>query len=145
MQYTRLIYTSTAHKNCDAEQVEEILKASEKMNFTNGITGILYFSSEYFLQYFEGDLVDVENTYQRILRDSRHTQLRVIDKASIKAREFEDWSMAYIPQAEVLVPFNKKYMQSARFNPQDISTAEALEMVMELRRQLPKAYYEPDN
>ena len=66
MQLARLIYTSTASDRCDQKQVEEILEVSMKLNAVNGITGILYYSSQYFMQYLEGSDEKVEATYARI-------------------------------------------------------------------------------
>jgi len=119
-----------------------ILHTSNQLNLANGITGILYFSSQYFLQYLEGENSHVESTYERICRDPRHTNLRIVDRAAIDSRDFSSWSMAYVPKSDILIPLNLEFMNGTDFNPKEISNTEALELVFKLRSLLPQAHYE---
>ena len=142
MQLARLIYTSTASDRCDQKQVEGILEVSMKLNAVNGITGILYYSSEYFMQYLEGGGDKVDETYARLARDERHHSLRLVEAAAIQSREFEDWNMAYVPKSTIITPLNLEFMRGTEFNPREISASEALELTKKLRELLPKAHYE---
>lgn len=142
MQPARLIYTSTAGEHCGEKQIKEILEVSIKLNTLNGITGILYYSSKYFMQYLEGSPENVESTYARIARDSRHHSLRVVDREAIQQREFEAWQMAYVPNSEILTPLNLRFMRGAEFNPGEITAVEAMELTLKLRELLPQAHYE---
>jgi hypothetical protein len=47
------------------------------------------------MQVLEGDDTAVDETYARIRQDLRHTGLMLIDRAPIKVRSFEDWSMGF--------------------------------------------------
>lgn len=142
MQPARLIYTSAAGENCGENQIKKILEVSIKLNTVNGITGILYYSSKYFMQYLEGNPENVESTYARIARDSRHYSLRVVDRETIHQREFEAWQMAYVPNSEILTPLNLRFMRGSEFNPGEITAPEAMELTLKLRELLPKAHYE---
>ena len=142
MQLARLIYTSTASDRCDQKQVEEILEVSMKLNAVNGITGILYYSSKYFMQYLEGNAEKVDETYARLARDDRHHCLRLVERAAIQQREFEDWNMAYVPKSKIITPLNLKFMRGTEFNPREISSSEAVELTKKLRELLPKAHYD---
>lgn len=141
MGLKRIVYTSAATDLCDQNEIDCILVDSKKLNAENGITGILYFSNNFFIQYFEGVGTEVDSTFSRIERDNRHTDLRVVLQGDTKEREFGDWSMAYVPESEVLQPLNNKYMHGSKFNPVGIPADTALEMIMELKLQLPKAHY----
>jgi hypothetical protein len=142
VQSARLIYTSAAVENCSAHQIKKILEISIKHNTTNGITGILYYSSEYFMQYLEGSRENVESTYARIARDDRHHALRVVDRETIQQREFEAWQMAYVPKSAILTPLNLRFMRGTEFNPGEITAAEAMQLTLKLRELLPRAHYE---
>ena len=142
MQLARLIYTSTASDQCGQKQVQEILEVSMKLNAVNGITGILYYSSKYFMQYLEGNAEKVDETYARLAPDERHHSLRLVETAAIQLREFEDWNMAYVPKSTIITPLNLEFMHGAEFNPREISASEALELTKKLRELLPKAHYE---
>ncbi len=142
MEQSKLIYTSTACDHCDSAEIDKILETARKVNLEKGITGVLYFSSNYFMQYLEGDTGSVEEIYSRIAQDDRHTNIRLVDTASIEERKFADWAMAYIPQSDVLVPIHMKFMDSTEFNPEAITADNATDIVWELYAQLPSAHYE---
>jgi hypothetical protein len=122
--------------------IDEILRSSRKHNSDNQITGVLYFSNNYFLQYLEGSKNNVLSTYQRISIDSRHTDVRLITTAEIENREFDQWAMAYIPQSDILKPMHLKFTNSPDFNAPAISKENAYEVISALHEQLPKAHYD---
>jgi len=141
MKLKRLIYASVANELCNSAEIENILDDSIELNKIHGITGILYYSNRFFLQYLEGDAPDIESTYARIAQDKRHSALRLIDQSTTSAREFGMWSMGYVPNSEILTPLNKQFMGDTQFNPMCISAAEAVALTLELREALPKAHY----
>ncbi len=144
MELIKLIYTSAAKPYCDLAEADRILETSQRLNSINGITGILYFSNSYFLQYLEGDKAAINETYERITQDKRHHKIRLVITAPLEKREFGEWSMGYIPQSELLTPLNLKFMNGPDFNPKNISPEESLQLIFELRAQLPKAHYTTD-
>ena len=141
MALVRLIYTSTAREQCSDSDIKSILESSIKLNALNGVSGILYYSSSYFMQYLEGRRSDVDDTLARITNDNRHRSLRVVDRFSISEREFAEWSMAYVPNSEILTPLNLEFMNGTQFNPQAISASDALRLTRKLRALLPVAHY----
>lgn len=141
MELTRLIYASTACEICDYNEVNKILGRSQELNSTNNVTGILYFSDKYFLQYLEGDIRDVNDAYNRILLDNRHTALRLIDLVTITQREFAEWAMAYIPKSELIEPLNSEFTNCRDFSPAELSAVDALKMILQLQSILSKAHY----
>jgi hypothetical protein len=75
------------------EMVEHILHQSEANNALAGITGFLLASKTHFLQVIEGTFEDINATYLRIARDTRHDQIQLLSYEVIDARLFEDWAM----------------------------------------------------
>jgi len=137
----RLIYTSTASAQCSDADVKRILEVSIRLNAINGVTGILYYSHQYFMQYLEGRQSEVVATYERLSGDNRHHSLRLVETSGISVREFDEWSMAYVPKSEILTPLHLEFMQGAEFNPHLISAQQAMELTLALRDLLPAAHY----
>lgn len=98
-QVFRLVYASRCTLTADGpdfeEQVQRILAVSRRNNPRQGITGALLFSSDCFAQTLEGSVEAVEQTFERIQLDRRHTDSVILLAGMVGAREFGDWSMAY--------------------------------------------------
>ena len=72
------------------------------------VTGLLCFNTTHFLQCLEGSRSAVNATYHRILNDTRHKNIIMLNYCEIFEREFENWSMGYIPYSRLvtLLPSN---------------------------------------
>ncbi len=79
-----------------AGEIADILSASQSKNARVNITGALIFNAGIFAQVLEGDLSDVEATFERIQRDCRHGDLQVLEFARAPGRKFPSWSMGYV-------------------------------------------------
>ena len=73
--------------------VREILTRSQNNNFHNNITGFLIFDKISFVQVLEGEQTAVEDTYARILGDTRHADIILVATREVDARDFPEWSM----------------------------------------------------
>jgi len=89
----RLIYKSRAVQDLNWEVVERILHHSQANNALAGITGFLLASRTHFLQVIEGTFEDINGTFLRIARDTRHEQIQLLSYEIIDARLFEAWAM----------------------------------------------------
>ena len=76
-------------------EVQQILRVSRHNNLKVHVTGALLFNSTCFAQVLEGPLDAVEQTFERIQRDTRHSDVTVLELTPATAREFPDWSMAF--------------------------------------------------
>jgi hypothetical protein len=76
-------------------EVQQILQVSRRNNSRVGVTGALLFNHSCFAQVLEGPLSAVEETFERIQRDTRHADVTVLELAAASAREFPAWSMAF--------------------------------------------------
>ncbi|MFN4011284.1 BLUF domain-containing protein [Pannonibacter sp.] len=70
--------------------LDNLLETSRRNNAHNGITGCLLFTGEVFVHVLEGGEVEVQETFGRITRDPRHTDVRVLSEGPILERAFSD-------------------------------------------------------
>jgi blue light- and temperature-responsive anti-repressor len=100
MSLFRLVYASTSllsdAPDVAREQIEQILVASRRNNEAAAITGALLFSDTNFSQVLEGPQAAVERLYEILHHDPRHQDLILLLSEPLAARQFPDWSMAYI-------------------------------------------------
>ena len=100
----RLIYVSRNLLEGPAEAVEQevfrILEVSRRNNLRDGITGALLFSTDYFAQALEGPPAAVHRAFERIQCDARHSGTVVLSCGNVPAREFGEWSMAYVGRVQ---------------------------------------------
>jgi len=89
----RLIYVSDQLEYLGLAEFKDILMKSEKNNTRLGITGLLVILTKKFLQVLEGPSVELNSLYERIMRDSRHKNPRIISYVPIHNRHFMEWSM----------------------------------------------------
>ena len=90
-----LIYASVATQDFKIEQLTDLLQQAREANERVGLTGILLYSDGSFFQVLEGEPSVIDQLYQKLLLDKRHTQLTVIIKEPIAKRSFESWSMGF--------------------------------------------------
>ena len=133
MFLVRLIYASKISSGFGPEDIESILQSARTYNVKTNVTGMLCFSNEYFLQYLEGSRTSVNNTYQQILNDKRHHNVIMLNYTQIPEREFETWSMGYVPQSKLTESLNLKYSGNIDFNPFKMSGESAHLLMLALK------------
>ncbi|KIA80698.1 MULTISPECIES: BLUF domain-containing protein [Chromobacterium] len=92
----RLIYCSRAQQPIEQALVDDILLAARKYNPPLGITGLLCYSKDVFVQVLEGSRVHVSRLYLKLARDARHHSLTLLSFSEIEQRKFANWSMAEV-------------------------------------------------
>ena len=142
----RLIYASRWMDPTHAEiepMVADILDKSVRNNRTVGITGLLLHHRGWFLQVLEGPLEVVDDTFDRIRRDLRHTDIRTVADLPIAARAFGDWSMA----AERLEGQTARALTElgldASFDPASLDPSSAMSLLLSARTARLKALDQP--
>ena len=97
---SRLVYSSRSSLKGTAEErlaeVANILRASRANNLKAGLTGVLLFDGTTFLQALEGPIAEIERLHETISCDRRHEEITLIDLISIKVRDYDAWSMAFL-------------------------------------------------
>lgn len=95
MSLIHLIYVSTACQELETPELDHILDASVRHNAPQQITGMLLYAGGSFMQVLEGEEAAVDETLGRIVKDSRHTDLTIIERMPIASRSFSEWSMGF--------------------------------------------------
>lgn len=73
--------------------ISQILSVSQRNNTRDGLTGALAISDGWFLQVIEGEKDHIDHLLRRLVGDTRHKNLEVLDRQPIKERLFAEWSM----------------------------------------------------
>ena len=90
----QLTYSSLARSVFSGAELASMLNEFRKENARQGITGVLFYSRDRFLQLLEGEQSAVPALFQKICRDQRHHDARVLD-VQFPRRMFANWSMAF--------------------------------------------------
>jgi len=133
MFLVRLNYASKISDGFGPKDIESILQSARTYNVKIHVTGMLCFSNESFLQCFAASRTAVNNTYQQILNDKRHHNVIMLNYTQIPEREFEKWSMGYVPQSRVTESLNLKFSGSVDFNPFKMSGESAHLLMLALK------------
>ena len=140
MGITQLIYVSDL-VNADETHLAPIVESAVRHNQEDNISGMLLYSEGNFLQVLEGTPEQVEQTYQRVCRDPRHTNIFILTQEDVDERHFADWSMGFRKLSEKDIasfPEYAPYFQFG-FNQTDFKAKPgvALEMLKLFNKALP--------
>jgi len=128
----RLLYASRAASPLSNETVESILDTSRINNRNRGITGILCYSDDLFIQVLEGSRDNVCDLYNTIANDKRHQQVRILHFEEIRERRFGAWNMGQVNIAKINPSLLLKYSEKAELNPFNCSGLASLALLDEL-------------
>jgi hypothetical protein len=90
-----IVYASRATQRMSAIALAQLLQVAHDRNRAAGVTGMLLYAQESFLQQIEGDADAVDAIYRSICRDPRHLDIRLLSRREVGARRFPDWSMGF--------------------------------------------------
>lgn len=91
----QLLYISAGTKDFSEPELEEILAVARENNKLLNITGMLLYHEGSFIQALEGDKAVVEKLYQKIGKDQRHLETKVLYRGDVPDRDFRQWSMGF--------------------------------------------------
>lgn len=127
-----MTYVSRANSDVSAEDFNEILKQAQENNAANGITGMLIFNKDYFLQTIEGPRAQINRLLYGLIADQRHYDLQLLETREIKHREWAKWSMNYASPTEQNAAVYLKYSTTVNFNPYLLNAESANNLMREL-------------
>lgn len=90
-----MIYCSQATVDFSPDELVALLESARRSNSAAGVTGMLLYCSQSFLQLLEGDPGALSETYARLTADERHTNLRLLMNIDPPDRLFPDWTMGF--------------------------------------------------
>lgn len=127
-----MTYASRANPDVSAKDFNEILQQAQQNNAANGITGMLTFNKDYFLQTIEGPRAQINRLLYSLISDQRHHDLQLIETRELKHREWSKWSMNYASPTEENAAVYLKYSTTIDFNPYLLNAESARGLMHEL-------------
>lgn len=92
----QLTYVSGATIPFSADDFADFLTDAREKNSANEITGILLYHEGSFLQVIEGPADAVDQRFQTIQEDPRHSRILVLQRIKIQEREFPDRPLDFL-------------------------------------------------
>ena len=117
----RLMYASRANEPVRQDSLQAIMKKSTQNNPGIGVTGVLCFSGEIFLQVLEGGRLQVSALYNRIAHDPRHRDVVLLSYEEIEERSFAGWAMGQVNMSRLNPGLLLKYSESSVLDPYAVS------------------------
>jgi Sensors of blue-light using FAD len=128
----RLLYASRPATPLSTMVLDSILEQSRANNSPQGITGILCFNDDLFIQVLEGGRGEVCDTYNKIVRDDRHRDVHILTYDEISERRFGGWTMGQVNIAKINPSLLLKYSEKAALNPFTCSGHASMALLDEL-------------
>ena len=91
----QLIYASAATVDFSEEDLRKLLQVARRNNAKDGVTGMLVYQDGAFLQILEGDPAAVQRVYDKIEKDPRHNNVKLLLRTEIEERSFGEWQMGF--------------------------------------------------
>lgn len=91
----QIVYISSAVAPWSTEQLLELLQQCLKNNSARGVTGMLLYGEDTFLQALEGDDAVIDALIEKIARDPRHAKIQLLHRRPIERRQYAEWSMGF--------------------------------------------------
>ena len=128
----RCLYASRPAKPITSALCDEILKQSRANNPRRGITGLLCFTSDVFVQVIEGGRDDVSKLFNAIIHDDRNKDVCLLVFEEISERHFGNWSMGQVKLEGINPSVVLKYYEKAEFDPFNAPSHATMSILMEL-------------
>lgn len=125
----RIIYISKVQKSFKYKELLNFETMISEKNKKSNLTGFLLFSNEYFVGTIEGERTQLNDLFNRISKDERHSEIEIISYEHIVNRKFSLWGMSLLESSEGYKAIRKKYGNSEVFNPYFLSNKELFEMI----------------
>jgi hypothetical protein len=94
----QMVVVSRARDGLRPSDTSDIIGVSRANNARTGLTGVLLYSGQTFLQFVEGSDAALSVLWRELLIDDRHRQLVSLHDGQVHARWFDDWRAGYIPE-----------------------------------------------
>ena len=127
----RLLYCSRPVDTSPAA-IESILAQSRQHNPTTGITGILCYGGDIFLQAIEGGRMAVSELYGHIQKGPRHKDVALLHYEEITERRFGGWTMGQVNISKVNQSILLKYAERPELDPYSVSGRVSLALLEDL-------------
>lgn len=93
LEIHQLVYESRPTDALTKEQFRDILNKSQYKNIRLNLSGLLIFHAGKFLQLLEGGKKEVDELFEAIRHDPRHTDIKVVLESDCQFRSMPSWVM----------------------------------------------------
>lgn len=128
----RLLYASRPAEPANESALDSILEQARRNNPVRGITGILCYSPNLFMQLLEGGRNDVCELFNVIVRDPRHREVRLLSYDEIRERRFGNWTMGQVDIHKINATLLLKYAERPQLDPFACSGRTSMRLLEEL-------------
>lgn len=94
-QLYRVVYISEACQPFSETQLDDLLEHARVKNRDLGVSGILLYEKNHFLQMIEGPARSIIQLYGTIRKDPRHHEIITVQEGNTNTRQFGQWTMAH--------------------------------------------------
>lgn len=128
----RLLYASRAAEPVTAEMIESILHQSHEHNPALGVTGVLCYGSDVFMQVLEGGRGAVNSLYNTIVRDARHRDVMLLQYREVAERRFAGWTMGHVNLKKLNPSLLLKHSELPELDPFSVPAAASMALLEDL-------------
>lgn len=128
----RLLYASRAAQAVTQATIDSIMQQSREHNPAQGITGLLCYGGDVYMQVLEGGRSAVNALYNRIVADARHQQVMLLHYEEVGERRFAGWTMGQVNLAKVNPSTLLKYLEKPVLDPFAVSGTASMALLEEL-------------
>ena len=91
----QLTYLSTPAGAISNDDLIDILEKARLNNASLGISGMLLYTGDGFVQVLEGEENVVDDLVKLIKKDPRHKDFRIVERKQIETRDYAEWTMGF--------------------------------------------------
>jgi hypothetical protein len=95
-------YISKATQDMGVLALMRLTDQAAQLNQKLGLSGVLFYENQHFGQILEGPRAEVTKIWEKIQRDPRHHQVRLLNMKEIEERSFPAWSMRFFLAKEII-------------------------------------------
>lgn len=128
----RCLYASRLESKLTPGLLSDILEQSRRNNPPRGITGLLCYTQDVFVQVLEGGREDVSGLLTKLMQDNRHRDVTVLLFEEIAERTFSGWSMGQVNIDLVNPGLLLKYSSRPKLDPFAGSGKTVMALLLEL-------------
>ncbi len=96
MDLHQIIYTSVCAEGVSYLDFLDLVKTADRNNKQRDVTGILAHGGGKFLSGLEGPTEAINQTFSKICKDRRHSEVQILSYDAVAERAFPDWGLFLI-------------------------------------------------
>lgn len=136
MNLVRLVYYSERNPSLNLE-LRDLIQTCHRNNARLGLTGLLHYNGDHFIQVLEGGRAEVSSLYHRIARDPRHVNIILLSAGDVRERFFPTWSMGlHEGMDDKTRDIFRRYFATETINPEAVNVDSLLDALQDLAVEL---------